>query len=98
MYRSLILFLALALLLLPFPVLAAEVDCDAIYCFTSTDFAQQEEVALMGVCITELPDPKTGTVFLGQRVLQKGDILTAEQTTAQDDATVVMISLESAED
>ncbi len=73
--------LMLALLMLPIPVLAAEVDCDAIYCFTSTDFQEAEEEPLMGVCITGLPAPDTGTVFLGQRVLQKGDILTAEQLT-----------------
>lgn len=82
MCRFRVLFLALALLMLPFPVLAAEVDCDAIYCFKSNDFAQEEELPLMGVCITGLPDPETGTVFLGQRVLQKGDILTAEQLSA----------------
>ena len=82
MCRFRLLFLALALLMLPFPVLAAEVDCDAIYCFTSTDFAQQEELPLMGVCITGLPDPEAGTVYLGRRVLQKGDILTAEQLSA----------------
>ena len=72
----------LALLMLPISVCAAEVDCDAIYCFTPTDFEQGEELPLMGVCITGLPDPETGTVFLGQRVLQKGDILTAEQLSA----------------
>ena len=79
MYRFRWLCLALALLMLPIPVQAAEVDCDAIYCFTSTDFQVPEEQPLMGVCITGLPAPETGTVFLGQRVLQKGDILTAEQ-------------------
>lgn len=82
MCRFRVLFLALALLMLPIPVSAAEVDCDAIYCFTPTDFAQEEELSLMGVCITGLPAPETGTVFLGQRVLQKGDILTAEQLSA----------------
>ena len=82
MSRFRVLFLALALLMLPLPVSAAEVDCDAIYCFTSTDFAQEQELSLKGVCITGLPDPNTGTVYLGQRVLQKGDILTAEQLSA----------------
>lgn len=71
--------LALALLMLPIPVWAAEVDCDAIYCFTSTDFQEVDAEPLMGVCITRLPAPEAGTVFLGQRVLQKGDILTADQ-------------------
>ena len=58
-------------------VLAAEVDCDATYCFTAQDFSQEEEIA--GICITQLPDPQTGTVMLGNRVLRSGDILTAGQ-------------------
>ncbi len=56
---------------------AAEVDCDATYCFTSADFSQGD--ALMGVCITELPNAETGTIMLGSRVIRSGDILTAEQ-------------------
>lgn len=79
MCRKYILILALALLILPMTAYAAEVDCDAIYCFTSTDFEASEKQSLMGVCITALPDPEAGTVFLGQRVLQTGDILTTEQ-------------------
>ena len=58
-------------------VLAAEVDCDATYCFTAQDFSPEEEIA--GICITQLPDPQTGTVMLGNRVLRSGDILTADQ-------------------
>lgn len=58
-------------------VLAAEVDCDTTYCFTSTDFAESN--TLRGVCITQLPTPDTGTVMLGSRVIRSGDILTAEQ-------------------
>ena len=57
------------------PVLAAEVDCDSVYCFSGADF--QEEV--VGICVTDLPDPATGTVLLGTRVVRPGDILTAEQ-------------------
>ena len=57
---------------------AAEVDCDAVYCFTAEDFAQTEE-PLAGICITELPQTQTGTVMLGSRVLRSGDILTAGQ-------------------
>ncbi|MBQ7340583.1 MAG: cadherin-like domain-containing protein [Oscillospiraceae bacterium] len=57
---------------------AAEVDCDATYCFTAQDFSQAEDT-LVGICITDLPDPDTGTMLLKQRVLQPGDILTAEQ-------------------
>lgn len=54
----------------------AEVDCDSIYCFTSADFSDEE---LRGICITNLPDPAVGTVMLGSRVLQPGDILAAAQ-------------------
>ena len=57
------------------PALAADVDCDSVYCFTGADF--QEEV--VGICVTDLPDPATGTVLLGTRVVRPGDILTAEQ-------------------
>ena len=58
-------------------VLAAEVDCDAQYCFTAADFSSEEEVR--GICITQLPDAQTGTVMLGNRVLREGDILSADQ-------------------
>ena len=58
-------------------VLAADVDCDATYCFSSADFSQDEP--LRGICITQLPEAYTGTVMLGSRVLRSGDILTAEQ-------------------
>jgi len=56
---------------------AAEVDCDATYCFSATDFDSDENLA--GVCITKLPDPAHGTVMLGSRVIRSGDILTAQQ-------------------
>lgn len=56
---------------------AAEVESDAVYCFASTDFSDEEEFA--GICITSLPDASSGTVMLGQRILCCGDILTAEQ-------------------
>lgn len=79
--------------------LAAEVDCDAAYCFTAQDFSGEEEVA--GICITQLPDPQTGTVMLGSRVLRRGDILTAEQLAqmtfyplrTQEDATATVTYL-----
>lgn len=58
--------------------MAAEVDCDATYCFSPEDFTAAED-PLMGICITGLPDARTGTVLLGSRVLQPGDILTADQ-------------------
>ncbi len=58
-------------------VAALEVDCDATYCFSGEDFSAGE--ALTGICITGLPDAATGTAMLGHRVLQPGDILTADQ-------------------
>ena len=72
--------LALAACVLGFgaPALAAEVDCDAAYCFTTEDFSQEEQ-QLAGICITELPAPSSGTVMLGTRILRSGDILTADQ-------------------
>lgn len=57
--------------------LGAEVDCDQVYCFVSSDFSGEE--GLEGVCITSVPDSDTGTVMLGSRVIRNGDILTAEQ-------------------
>ena len=75
-------FLALLLALCCVPALtgraaAAEVDCDSVYCFTAEDFSG--EPALLGICITELPDRDAGTLLLGRRVLLPGDILTADQ-------------------
>ena len=57
--------------------IAASVDSDEVYCFSAGDFSQDEK--LTGICITELPDRKTGTVMLGSRVLRPGDILTVAQ-------------------
>lgn len=56
---------------------ALEVECDTSYCFRAEDFSGEEPLA--GICITGLPDPETGTVMLGSRVLRPGDILTADQ-------------------
>lgn len=58
--------------------LAAQVDCDVTYCFTSQDFALSEEDPLVGICITALPQD-SGAVMLGNRILRAGDILTAQQ-------------------
>ena len=69
----------LILTLLCIPVQAAETDADQVYCFTAEDFSQEEP--LVGICITGLPESRTGTVFLGSRVVQPGDILTAEQVS-----------------
>ena len=78
--RSVCLALALACLLsLGSVALAAEVDCDATYCFTTTDFDPDD--SLQGICITHLPEADTGTVMLGSRVIRSGDILTAQQLT-----------------
>ena len=77
--RVLSLTLACVLMLgLAEPVLAAEVDSDAAYCFTSADFQSGEE-PLSGICITGLPESHTGSVILGSGVLCRGVILTAEQ-------------------
>ena len=57
---------------------AVQTDCDAVYCFSAGDFAQNDE-PLTGVCVTGLPAPETGTVLLGNRVVRKGDILSAQQ-------------------
>ena len=74
--RTICLFLALCCaLFLGGAALAAEVDCDTIYCFSGEEFGQE----LTGVCIIGLPDSSTGTVMLGTRVVCNGDILTAQQ-------------------
>lgn len=76
-FRFLSLFLCVCCLL-PFASAgAAAVDCDTTYCFTDEDFSGEEK--LTGICITNLPDPRTGTVMLGSRVIRAGDILTADQ-------------------
>ena len=78
MFRTRFLPLLAALLCVFTPALtaqAAEVDCDSVYCFAPEDFGE----TLAGICITDLPDSATGTILLGQRVLQPGDILTARQ-------------------
>ena len=77
--------------------LAAEVDCDAVYCFSGADF----EEAVTGICITALPEKTLGTVMLGTRILRAGDILTAAQlenvtftpSRRESDAVAVMTYL-----
>ena len=71
------LFAALCLIALPTVASAAQVECDAAYCFSAEVFSAEEQLA--GICITELPEPEAGTIMLGQRVLRPGDILTADQ-------------------
>ena len=76
MFRTRFLALAAALLcVMAVPVQAAEVDCDSVYCFSPEDFGND----LTGICITDLPDSDRGTILLGCRVLQPGDILTTGQ-------------------
>lgn len=65
-------------------VSAAEVDCDAVYCFSEEDFSS--EMPVTGICITDLPD--SGAMYLGSRILQPGDILTAEQAALMTFAPV----------
>ncbi len=55
---------------------AAEVESGASYCFSTADFSADETLA--GICITDLPGAE-GVLTLDTRVLQPGDILTAEQ-------------------
>ena len=76
MFHKRIPALLLAVFLLALPAAAAEVDCDGVYCFGSTDFSGEE---LAGICITGLPEPDQGAVCLGDRALRPGDILAAEQ-------------------
>ncbi len=63
------------ILCLALPARAAEVDSGSVYCFSPADFSG--ETSITGICITDLPG--NGTVSLGSRVLQPGDILTADQ-------------------
>lgn len=96
-----ILLAMVCLLSLGVPARAAEVDCDATYCFTAADFSEDD--TLRGICITHLPASSAGTVMLGNRVVRSGDILTAEQLsqltfsplrTQQDqDATVTYLPI-----
>lgn len=81
MFRKCFVCLLAALLCLSggaLTALALEVESDAVYCFTAGDFSQQQE-ELVGICITGLPDARAGTVMLGSRVIQPGDILTSGQ-------------------
>ena len=74
-----VLSLVLALLCLAslaVPAAAAQTNCDAIYCFSLADFSQEENFA--GIWVLGLPEE--GTVTLGTRVIQPGDVLTAQQT------------------
>lgn len=67
----------LCLISLACPVLAAEVESGSVYCFSLDELYQDD--ALSGICITDLPESSLGSVTLGSRQLQPGDILTADQ-------------------
>ena len=73
---SVLLLLSLCMAILAMPAMAVQVDSDAVYCFAEEDFSGEP---LAGICITGLPEPETGTVMLGTRVIRPGDILTADQ-------------------
>ncbi len=62
--------------ILPCAAAAAQVESGELYCFSPADFSQEENVT--GICITDLPKAE-GVLCLGTRILQPGDILTAEQ-------------------
>ena len=76
MFRARFLSLLLALCLVAAPVSAAEVDSGEVYCFSPADFSAEE--GFTGICILGLPE-NVGSVLLGSRILQEGDILTADQ-------------------
>ncbi|MBO5128799.1 MAG: S-layer homology domain-containing protein [Oscillospiraceae bacterium] len=54
---------------------ALEVDCDSSYCFSAGDFSAEDSFA--GICVMGIP--QEGSVTLGTRIIQPGDILTADQ-------------------
>ena len=94
MLRKQILCLALAVCaILGCATLAfgAEVNCGDVYCFTQEDFSKEEQI--VGICVTGLPDPDTGTILLGTRVIRTGDILTAQQV-----ASMTFVPLETESD
>jgi len=57
---------------------AAQVESGTVYCFSAADFDPEEN--LTGICITDLPKTE-GILTLDTRILQPGDILTAEQVS-----------------
>lgn len=73
--------------------MAAEVACDSAYCFTDADFTTDEKTPLAGICVLSLPESHAGTVMLGTRVVQPGDILTAQQV-----AKLTFVPLHTEED
>lgn len=83
---------------LALPAAAAELEDGERYCFGTEDFAAGD-AELTGICITRLPEPKQGTVMLGDRCLRPGDVLTANQipemtfvAAAADESSTASIS------
>ena len=78
MFRIRFLSLLAALLCaapLALPTLAAEVDCDSIYCFTPEDFGD----SLTGICITGLPDARLGEIAAAIIEIKEGLTCTEEE-------------------
>ena len=83
----------LILTVLSIPAQAAETDSDQVYCFTAEDFSPDEP--LVGICITGLPESRTGTVFLGSRVVQPLTWLTSRDSSGNIRQTLCAWSLGS---
>lgn len=58
-----------------------EVAGNAVYCFQTGDFFDSSEQPLQGVFVTAVPDAAVGVLYLENRVIHAGDMLTAEQIT-----------------
>lgn len=65
-------------------VQAVEVESGSTYCFSPGDFDAEETIT--GICLTDLP--QSGSITLGSRILQPGDILTADQVALMTFAPV----------
>lgn len=63
----------LCFLLAVSPAFASEVDSGSILPLNISDFGSEND--LSGICVLSLPDSSIGTVLLGNRILQPGDIL-----------------------
>lgn len=57
-----------------------------ILCFSPEQFASGDAV-LSGICITSLPPASQGSLFLGQRQLRPGDVITSQQVEEMTFAT-----------
>ena len=93
---------ALTAMLLTASVSAGDMELtwDDVYCFTQTDLAP--EAATTGVMITSVPEASLGSVKLGNRCIQAGDVLTVENLSSltfqptgnlEGDATISCLSI-----